>query len=362
MNRVMKATETIRTAARSAVLVIEVLPMLPSKPVDWLTPMPIIEQVRYETRDGETIADLYRPGRVGPHPGILVCLGAVPLGQDHPQVKRLGNALARSGSAALLHWSPTMRDLRLAPEDTANMVMAYDWLLAHPAIDPARCGMLGTCVGGAFALMASADPAIRDRVRFVAAWAPFASMSSLARDIASATRTRDGQREPWPVDPLTREVFVRSLTEGLPPAEAERLRAAYAKPSGHVDAAELSEDARAILPLLEPADAIAAERAMANLPADLRRRLDAMSPIDSVQDIRAPLIVIIHDRDDPVIPLGETERLAAALSGRPGAHYIVFTMFKHLDPGKAKVPPVVLVRELVKFYRAISLIVRQAVV
>jgi dienelactone hydrolase len=87
-----------------------------------------------------------------------------------------------------------MRDFRLDPADVTDIASAYDALLARADVDPARSGLPGTCVGGAFALMGAADERIRNRVSFVCAYAPYASMWTLARDIASATRERDGRR------------------------------------------------------------------------------------------------------------------------------------------------------------------------
>ncbi len=65
---------------------------------------------------GEVEGDLYRPSTGGPHPGVVVCLGVVPFGVDHPQVPRLEDALARAAFVALIHWSPAMRDLHLEAE------------------------------------------------------------------------------------------------------------------------------------------------------------------------------------------------------------------------------------------------------
>ena len=156
-----RATQTIRAMTKAAIFFLKVFPMLPSRPVDWVTKPPAIEKVRYPTRTGQTEGDLYRPSTGGSHPGIVVCLGVVPFGVDHPQVPILGNALARSGFAALLYWSPAMRDFRLDPEDVENIALAYDWFIGRPYVDPARSGLLGTCVGGAFALMAAASALIR---------------------------------------------------------------------------------------------------------------------------------------------------------------------------------------------------------
>lgn len=316
-----------RALAKTAVCLLKVFPMLPSRPIDWVTSRPVVERLGYRTSHGATEGDLYRPSSAGPHPGIVVCLGVVPFGVDHPQVPRLGEALARSGFAALLYWSPAMRDFRLDPADVDDIASAYAALLARPDVDAARSGLLGTCVGGAFALMAATSPRIRDHVNFVYAYAPYASMWTLARDIASASCCRDGQREPWDVDPLTRKVYVHTMTGLLPPGEGQ--------------------------PLLEAVDAAQAELALQKLPAALGERLNAMSPTTYLTDLRAPLIMLMHDRDDPVIPVSETRALYAALAGRTGVHYTEFTVFKHLDPTKSNPSPLALAHELLRFGGAI---------
>jgi hypothetical protein len=254
-----------------------------------------------------------------------------------------------------------MRDFRLAPEDIGDIASAYEALLARPDIDPTRSGLLGTCVGGAFALMAAARPRVRDRVTFVLAYAPYASMWTLTRDIASASRCRDGVRAPWPVDPLTRKVYVHSMTALLEPREAKRLRAAFATPHGRLDGWSVSEDGRAVVPLLTALGADEADAALQRLPAALQDRLTAMSPLHSVPDIRAPLIVLLHDRDDVVIPVSESRRLRDAFAGRAGVRYTEFTVFRHLDPTKGKPAAFALAWELVRFARALYPLFRRAV-
>ncbi|HEY0601698.1 MAG TPA: hypothetical protein VGD58_02245 [Herpetosiphonaceae bacterium] len=356
-----RGTGPIRAAAKTTVFVLKLLPMLPSRALDWITPAPVVERVRYSTCAGQVAGDLYRPASAGPHPGVVVCLGVVPFGVDHPQVPRLGAALARSGFAALLYWSPAMRDLRLDPEDRRSLALAYEWLIDQPSVDASRSGFIGTCVGGSFALMAAADPVIQDRVAFVAAFAPYASMRTLAQDIAGGTRLCGTARVTWPVDPLTRTVFVRSMTALLEPGEAAVLRSACAEPSGHTDAS-LSEDARAVARLLTRLDVSEAEAALNQLPAVMQGYLEAMSPLSYLPEIHAPLLVFCHDRDDLVIPVGESRRLRAALRDRAGVQYTEFAMFEHADPTKRKLPPLRLVQELGKFYLYVYPVFRQAVV
>jgi hypothetical protein len=344
----------IGAAGRAAVLLLKVYPMLPSRPINWVTPRPIVERFTYRTSRGLAVGDLYRPSSPGPHPAVVVCLGVVPFGVEHPQVPRLGEALARSGFAALLYWSPAMRDFRLDPVDVADIASSYECLLARSDIEGTRSGLIGTCVGGAFALMASADARIRDRVAFVCAYAPYASMSTLCRDIASASRERDGVREAWAVDPLTRKVYVHSVTALLEQDEAALLQTACAEPDCLPVDRILSAEARTVQPLLGRLSADEVEDVLDNLPATLRQRLTAMSPVHYVGDVHAPLVVLLHDRDDVVIPVGESRRLRDAFGGRAGIHYTEFTVFKHLDPTKGKPPLGALTRELLRFFGAIQ--------
>ncbi len=357
--RVARAASAVSGVARTLVFLFKVFPMLPSRWLNPLTPRPVVDRVTYATSHGPVEGDLYRPASPGPHPGILVCLGVVPFGVDHPQVPRLGEALARSGFAALLYWSPAMRDFRLDPADIDDIASAYDTLLARPAIDATRSGLLGTCVGGAFALMAAGNPRINRRVTFVAAYAAYASMATLVRDISSASRVVDGQREPWEVDPLTRKVFLHTITAHLDPAEAQALREAFATRGRIEESLGVSDAARTIVPLLGALDVAAAEDAVAHLPEDLQAQLASMSPATHVANLSAPLIVLMHDRQDPVVPVGESRALHRALAGR-GALYTEFTVFRHLDPTKGRPAPLPLARELARFAVAIYPLFRHA--
>jgi hypothetical protein len=160
--------------------------------------------------------------------------------------------------------------------------------------------------------MAAASPLIRDRVAFIGAYAPYSSLWTFGRDIASATRSWGEGYEPWQVDPLTRKVFVHSLTAWLEPSEAERFRSAFANGSGHLDGHGLSSDGKAVYALLTARDNDAAEIALHRLPPLMQERLAALSPMKYLKDIQAPLIVLLHDRGDQVVPVGESRRILTA--------------------------------------------------
>ena len=325
----------LRAAGRATAFVVDLMPMLPSAPR--LSLAPIRERVVLESGAGEGLGDVFRPARGGGRPGVALSLGVVPAGLEHPQIPRLGRALARAGFVALVYWSPAMQDRRLDPDDVDDLAAAFEHLSGLPGVDPARCGLFGTCVGGAFALLAAAHPRVRDRVAFVGAFAPYASVETFVQSIASRTRRSAAGRSPWMVDPLTWTVYVRTITDVLPPEERDALRAGFETPdAGPSTVAGLGADALAVRRLLEPVPFEQTGEALAGLPDEIRRRFSLMSPLDHLDGIRAPLVVVGHDRDDLVIPVEESRRLRGRLLGRPGFRYTEFGLFEHADPSKRR--------------------------
>jgi hypothetical protein len=345
------------------VFLVKMMPV-PQGPIDLVTLRPVVERLTFPAESGRMVADLYRPRSKGPHPGVLVSLGVLPMGVVDPRAAQIGEALARSGFAALLYWSPSTGELRLIPEDIPVLVSAYEALIRHPVVDAKRSGLMGICVGASFALIAAASPRIRDQVRFVFAYAPYSSLWTLAVDIGSGTRTIGTAHEAWEVDPLTWKVYVRSVTDRLEPVEARRLQDAFedritwdssrtaivhAPMRGEVDQSLLSADGRAIFRLLA-AGADDVETALRELPASAASLLTAMSPVTHVDDITAPRVMLLHDRYDHMIPVGESRRLWSVLSRRPGASYREMGL-RHLRmPGGLS--PLRLVREIGKAYLA----------
>jgi hypothetical protein len=337
-----------RAAARTAGFVLQLMPMLPSGLLERAGGTPVHEQTSFDGPHGEVVADVFRPAGRGPHAGAALCLGIVPAGLDHPQIGRFATALARSGLVVLIYWSPAMQDRRLDPSDREGLAAAFEHLLELPGVDATRCGLIGTCVGASFALLAASEPSVSDRVAFVATFAPYASLETLTRSIA--TRTADGT--PWKVDTLTWSAYVRTLTAELPPDEAERLRDEFPTPetTGQPDDV-LGADALAVRRVLDPVSATEADEAFAALPESVRTGLRVMSPLASLDGIRAPVLAVAHDRDDLVIPVAESRLLRSRLARRPGFRYTELALFAHADPTARRIVPHRFPFELAKLAR-----------
>lgn len=356
-------TRSGRAAFKALLFVPAVVPAIEVPLQEFFTPAPLHERVVFSTPGGPREGDLYRPLGEGPFPAVLLFLGVAPAGADDPRVVDLGDALARSGMAVLWYWSPSFAERRVDGDEIDNLVAAFHYLQSRSEVDAERVGMGGFCVGASFVLVASAQDAVREEVAFVNAFGPYFDARDLVRAIVSKTRFDEGTRETlwWDPDPLAREVVLRHLIESVvDAAEAETLWQAYLAGDEELrEVAGLSPEAESVRRLLEGGSLDAVDAQIADLPSGLLEDLASVSPATYVDRIAAPVLVM-HDRDDRLVPVEESQRLTQALEDRGGSVlFTEFTLFSHVTP-EEDVPLWTLASELWKFFRHMHGIMLQA--
>jgi pimeloyl-ACP methyl ester carboxylesterase len=221
--------------------------------------------------------DLYgRPGANRGAPLVLVH-GFSPDGKDDRRVREAATLLSRTGFDVAVPTIPGLTRGRLGPEDV-EPVVATLVARAEPTV------VVAVSVGAGPALLAAADPRVRDRVRVVLSLGGYASATEVVRFWLTGTYGYEGVSGRVDHDPALVRMFVR--------ANGDRLDA----PS------------RA---LLEGGDPGGAARFLAATPVELQSYLDSLSPIRVARDIRARL-VLVHGRTDRAVPYTESLRLAAA--------------------------------------------------
>lgn len=345
-----------RSAVKTTLFVLQILPQVPVHPQEWLAPEPRVQEVRFPTPRGEGLADLYEPSQPGRKGAVLLFLGVNPAGRDDPRVVNLGKALARAGIVTLIPWSEPMTQKRIEPGEVDTLVAAFQYLVGLPSVDARRAGMGGFCVGASFALMAAADPRIRGQVAFVNALSVYFDARDLVVQVASRTRFWGNTVEKWEPDPLTREVFEGHLLASLSPEEQEGVRRALA---GQQEARDtLTPAARAVLGLLEGPSLQEARALLPQLPPQALAFLERISPSQYVEGLRAQ-VLIMQDREDALVPSPEARRLAQALQGKVPVRYTEFSLFRHVDPAR-RVGPVHFVEEVGKLFRHLYAIISLA--
>jgi pimeloyl-ACP methyl ester carboxylesterase len=188
---------------------------------------------------------------------LVLAHGLAPEGKDDLRLQRAAALLARAGFVVAV---PTIRGLtalRLRPSDVETVVTVI-------AAMPPPVAVVGVSVGAGPALLAAADPRVRDRVTAVLSLGGYAAADELARFYIR------GEPE------LTR-LFAEANPE-LMDASARR-----ALTTGSLD----------------------------DLSPDLRHLLESLSPERVVEQIRGRLL-IVHGRDDRLVPVSESLRLARA--------------------------------------------------
>ena len=226
----------------------------------------------------DVAADRFTPRTLRTPTPLVLVPGATPEGKDDPRARRAARLLARAGFDVTLPTIPGLTRGRLRPEDVTPVVVALR-AAERPAV------VVAVSVGSGPALLAAADPRVRDRVALVLSLGGYASAPELVRFYLTGAYgfgTETGHRHH---DPVLVRAFVAANDD-------------------------LLED-----------------------PARLPALLEALSPLRVAREITAP-VVLVHDRGDPVVPYTESLRLAAA---RPGTTLVLVDGLGHVD-GAARGP------------------------
>jgi pimeloyl-ACP methyl ester carboxylesterase len=273
-----------------------------------------------ETLDGVS-GHLYTPER--PSPPIMLLPGAAPLGKDDPRAVRLARSLARAGRSVFIP-DLTLYERRFDSEDLDRIVRATVALEEHPA-SSGRVVLLGISYGGAFALIAAADPRLRDHLEQVATFGAYWDLVGVVQAVTTGVSLVGSLRIPWEGHPAARSILEEAIV-GLAPEEVRQdLRRALANGSP----AALVPEALAVFELLRnDADPELTPELAGRVPAVIRDVLERFSPASVAGDLEVP-VVALHSTNDPAVPYGELSRLRAAL---PEARTLTVSSFRHVDP------------------------------
>lgn len=324
----------VGVAVRVALLIPNLFPISPVRPLLWLTAQPQREEVAYEGGGIPVETDLYHPDAPGRYGATLFLLGVNPLDRRDPIVVGVAEGLARTDLAVLIHDSPELKAGRVVPQEAEAIVAAFRFVSDRPYVDPGRVGFAGFSVGSSLSLLAAANPAIRDQVAFLNAFGGYADAVDLLKEILARRVPADGPGRPWPVEPQSRFLFARQLVDALP-LESDRailesldLGESQLAPNGRL--ASLSPAARQVHALLTNPDPDDAVRAVDALPRPSLERLRSLSPLPLVRELRTRLF-LMHDRGDAYIPYEHSRRLAAAAEPARTVH-TEFAIFQHVVP------------------------------
>ena len=321
-----------QVAARTIGIVAQVIPSIPIKPQEWLTDKPAREEVLYETNSGDGNADVYHIPGVKPKPAILLFLGVNPAGRDDERVVNLGSALARAGFVVMVPWSEAMINKQMRLEDVNDLVYAFKYLSDRDDVDDNKIGMAGFCVGSSMVAIAAQNSAISDQVALINFFGGYYDARDFLKQYASRRTFYGDVVNTWDPNKLTEEVIAVHLIEGLDNKdEQELLKGMFLDGQQRVDLSGSSKHAQTIYKILQGGTLNEVDQLIKKLPYKIQERLDGLSPSTNITNLTTKVFVM-HDREDDLVPVEESMRLADALGHNRDYVYTEFSFFQHLDP------------------------------
>jgi pimeloyl-ACP methyl ester carboxylesterase len=291
LTAVLLVAPVVRTGLRllvAAAFVVEFVSAGAARPLSALTAPPRREALAVSG------AEVDRWVALGAAPLVLVH-GYAPGGKDEPRVREAAALLARAGFDVAVPTIPGLTRGRLRPDDVRPVV-------ATLAARAAPTVVVAVSVGAGPALLAAADPAVRDRVGLVLSLGGYASASEVLRFFLTGDYAWGDVRGRVVHEPQVVRAFLEANGDLLDTSAREAL----------------ADPSRAAALLATPSPAVAG-------------LLEALSP-ERVADRIGARLVLVHGLDDRAVPYTESLRLAAA---RPaGTRVVLVRLLDHVEAGR----------------------------
>lgn len=304
------------------------------------TPAPQRMAVSYEVAGRDYRGDVYRPGD-GAVAALVLVPGATPAGPDDPRLVVFATMLARARFLVLVPDIPNLRALEVRSSDVRHVADAVRYL--------ARCGgagaigLVGISYAAGPALIAALENDIRDRIGFVVTVGGYYDGVAMLTYLTTGY-FRDRPDGPWrhrQPNAYGKWVSLRSYAAHLRDAADRDLLVEMAarklrSPDADIGvlAARLGAEGRTVYALVANRDPERVPGLVRALPPAVQREMAALDPKRRGLAGLAATLIIIHGRDDPIIPHTESQALAAAAPPGRAQLYLVDSL-AHVKLGPA---------------------------
>ncbi len=266
--------------------------------------------------------DLYTPANAA-RASLVLVPGAAVLGRQEPRLRNLARSLARAGFLVIVPELPGPRRLSLSRADAEALADVLRGANDNRPWLPS--GIAAVSYGVGPAIIAALEPDLLGKIDFIVAIGGYHNTDSAIQFMVTGTFRRANDPLLHRVAPNTysRWVFLQANAGRLDDThDRDLLRTLADRRLDDPDASSadiralLSPQGLAVLDLLEATDPAQVPSLIAALPQAVRRDIDSLNlALHDLKPLTARLI-LVHGRDDPIIPYSESEALAAA--ARPG--------------------------------------------
>ena len=304
-----------------------------------VTQPPRRQSVAFNVNGRVHTGDLYLPTDAEPAAGIVLVPGAVPEGKDDPRLLAFAMTLARARFAVLAPELAGVRELRVRPTDAREVADAFAYLASRPDLAPggrAGIGAFSYAVGPA--VLAALEPDIRERVRFIVAVGGYHDLFHTIRFFTTGYFEEDGKENHVKPDDYGRLVFAYGAKAYLRAPQdhdlieviAERKRQDMAADVADLIAG-LSREAKAVYEVAVNTDPARFPTLLAGLPPAMLADLDALSLHNKDLGRLKARLLLVHGRNDNLIPYPESLALAQAAPEGKARVWLINRVLGHVD-------------------------------
>ena len=304
-----------------------------------VTQPPRRQSVAFNVNGRVHTGDLYLPADAEPVAGIVLVPGAVPEGKDDPRLVAFAMTLARARFAVLAPELSGFRELRVRPTDARAVADAFAYLASRPDLAPggrAGVGAFSYSVGPA--VLAALEPDIRERVRFIVAVGGYHDLFRAIRFFTTGHFEVDGKEGYLKPDEYGRLVFAYGAKAYLRAPRDRKLIEAIAERKRRDRAADvadlvagLSREGNAVYEVAVNTDPARFPALLAELPPAMLADLDALSLHNKDLGRLEARLLLIHGRNDTLIPYPESLALAQAAPEGKARVWLINRVLGHVD-------------------------------
>ncbi len=286
---------------------------------------------------GAIAADLYQPAE-GARAGMILVPGVAPTGKDDRRLVAFANTVARAGFEVLVPDLARMRALQVSAADAPLLAAAARWMAQR---DPERpLGMTAISFAAGPAVLALAEPGGQGAVDFMLTVGGYYDLPAVITFFTTGA-FREDEDQPWRTrtpNAYGKWVFLLSNAPRLDrPADRAALAAIAGRkmddPAADVAdlVAELGPEGRSVYALLMNSDPNRVPALIGALPAVVRGEIEALDLASRRLDAAGTRFVLVHGRDDAIIPETESLAFARALPAEAVSLYLLDSL-DHVNP------------------------------
>lgn len=301
--------------------------------------------LKAETRAPERRSVIYPGGRgdlyVSPE-GTLGALVLVPglaeTGKDDPRLIAFAHSLARARFAVLVPDIASLRALQVRPEDIVTVADAARWLATESGFAArGQVGVIGISYAAGPAVLATLVPVAGEKIGFVLAIGGYHDIACMVVFFTTGDYRSAGRWRHLEPNAFGKWVFVASNAGRLDSPVDRSLLARIADlklkdPTLDMTplSARLGPQGQAVLALVENEDRHSTAALIDDLPAAIRQDMAALDPSAAPLEQAGARFLLVHGRDDTVVPYSESVDLADRLGPSAASLYLVDGLW-HVD-------------------------------